>query len=257
MLNNDIIIKASEYYKNEFANNKENELSKYITQTRHFNKETISDFGIGISLNGNGIVEYLSELGYTIQEMRSNGIIRIVEEEAIDFLNERFIIGIRNIYGDLIAFGGRRLGDDKRYKYLNTKTTPLFTKKKTVFNLDKAKYYIDYINNPYLILVEGYCDVMSLWQNGIRNIICTMGTACSDEQAKLIKMFCNKVIICYDGDKAGQIATEKAYNILKDNNIETYKLCLPNNQDPDEFLKQKNGKGLFLELVNKCFEGEQ
>lgn len=252
MINNDIIIQASEYYKSQFDENQDCETAKYITETRKFSKDTINKFGVGISTSSYGLVNYLKAKGYTKDEMRLNGLTNEVDGNATDFLAERFIIEIRGIYGDLVAFGGRKQDGNKRYKYLNTKTTPLFAKKKTVFNLDKAKYYIDYLHNPYLILVEGYCDVMSLWQNGIRNVVCTMGTACSEEQAKLIKMFCNKVVICYDGDTAGQNATDRADLIFKNNNIKTYKLCLPNGKDPDDILGMENGKQIFLDMVKNC-----
>lgn len=252
MINNNIIIQASKYYQKQFAENKDCEIAKYIINNRKFSNETLNIFGIGISTDSKGLIDYLLSLGYTYGEMLSNGLVNKINGVYVDFFTERFIIEIRGIYGDLVAFGGRQLSGNKRYKYLNTKTTPLFTKKKTVFNLDKAKDYIDYINNPYLILVEGYCDVMSLWQNGIKNVVCTMGTACSDEQAKLIKMFCNKVVICYDGDTAGQNATDRADLIFKNNNIKTYKLCLPNCKDPDDILGMDNGKQIFLDMVKNC-----
>lgn len=252
MINNDIIIQASEYYKNQFDENQKCETAKYITETRKFSKDTINKFGVGISTGSYGLVNYLKAKGYTKDEMCLNGLTNEVNGNAVDFLAERFIIEIRGVYGDLVAFGGRKQDGNKRYKYLNTKTTSLFAKKKTVFNLDKAKYYIDYLHNPYLILVEGYCDVMSLWQNGIKNVVCTMGTACSEEQAKLIKMFCNKVVMCYDGDTAGQNATDRADLIFKNNNIKTHKLCLPNCKDPDDILGMDNGKQIFLDLVKNC-----
>ena len=254
MIKNDILIQASKYYQSQFTNNSECEISKYIIETRKFNAETLKKFGVGISTDSQGLIDYLKALGYTIDDMFENGLAFEIDENPVDIFVKRFIIEIRGIYGDLVAFGGRQLTGNKKYKYINTKTTSLFCKRKTVFNLDKAKYNIDYINNPYLILVEGYCDVMSLWQNGIKNVVCTMGTACSSEQAKLIKMFCNRVVICYDGDTAGQNATEKADTILKNNNIETYRLILPNELDPDDILAKENGKELFLELVNKCIK---
>lgn len=118
-----------------------------------------------------------------------------------------------------------------------------------MFNLDKAKYYIPYTSDPYLIVVEGYCDVMSLWQNGIRNVVALMGTACTEYHAKLINMFCPKVVLCLDGDKAGQEATLRADTVLQENGIVTRKLYLPQNQDADEIMQTKNGQSLFKNLV--------
>lgn len=254
MLKNDIVLQASKYYKNTLATNGDSDIGKYITKTRKFSIDTINKFGVGISTDRSGLIDYLLGLGYAKEEMLENGLIIEVDGKAVDFLAERFIIEIRGVFGGLVAFGGRQISGNKKYKYLNTKTTPLFTKKKTVFNLDKAKYHIDYLNTPYLILVEGYCDVMSLWQNGIKNVVCTMGTACSDEQAKLIKMFCDRVVICYDGDNAGQKAIEKADIIFNDNKIHTHKLFLPNGLDPDDILNQENGKELFIGMVNEVLE---
>ena len=251
MIRNDILQKAKEYYTRQFQKNPNHELSKYITESREFNEKTIKRFGIGISPNSKGLVTYLLGKGYTTEEMLKYGLIQMrADLTPYDFLENRFIIEIKDSYGNLIGFAGRQIKGNKKYKYLNIKNTPLFHKKKVVFNLFGAKYNIDYENFPFIILVEGYCDVMTLYQNGIKNVVCTMGTACSEHQAKLIKLYTNNILICYDGDKAGQKATENAIETFKSLNMNVSTLCLPDNQDPDEFLKHNTAQ----DFLNLCCE---
>ena len=123
-------------------------------------------------------------------------------------------------------------------------------------NLDKAKYHIDYLNNPYLIVVEGYCDVMSLWQHGIKNVVAIMGTACTEYQARLIRMFCDKVVLCLDGDGAGQKAMASAEKMLNESGVRTYKAVLPDGKDGDELMQMENGIDLFMGIINKSLQGE-
>lgn len=241
-----ILADTSKYYKQnlELPN-----FYQYVTKTRKYNCDTIHTFGIGASPNNYGLIKHLSQFGYSRENMLEYGLIAKQNNEFVDCMNKRFTMEIRDWNGELCGFCGRVLTDTKRYKYLNTKTTPYFAKRKVVFNLDKAKYYIPYTSDPYLIVVEGYCDVMSLWQNGIRNVVALMGTACTEYHAKLINMFCPKVVLCLDGDKAGQEATLRADTVLQENGIVTRKLYLPQNQDADEIMQTKNGQSLFKNLV--------
>ena len=254
MDNQKIVADASTYYKNQLNDYPYLKQAQYITQKRKYNQNTIATFGIGISSDRNGLVDYLYSLGYDFDTMQKYGLIGTLNEKPIDWLANRFTIEIKDVYGSTIGLVGRTISGDKRYKYLTTKTTPIFVKRKTIFNLDKAKYYIDYINDPYLIIVEGQCDVMSLWQNGIRNVVALMGTSCSEYHAKLIKMFCEKVIICLDGDSAGQKGTERTESTLNKYGIKTYRLLLPDGKDADEIMQIENGKELFLELINKVLK---
>ena len=211
----------------------------------------MATFGLGIAENiiGVTVTEHLRKLGCPPETAEEYGIIYGTDNEWADCMHNRFTIEIRDVFGNLVGFSGRVLGNAKRFKYLNTKSTPCFQKSKVVFNLDKAKYYINYFAEPFLIIVEGHCDVMSLWQNGIRNVVAIMGTSCSEHHAKLIKMFCRKVVLCLDSDKAGQNATLRSEKVLAEQGIEVCKMCLPKGKDADEFMQMKDGKELFKNLV--------
>lgn len=247
---------TSDFYKAMLKRNTKSELYEYVVNKRKFDRNTIETFGIGISPSGTGLIDFLERKGVSSNEMQEFGLIYEKEGELMDYMSHRFTIEIRDVFGALIGFSGRKIRGAGRYKYLNTKTTPLFAKKKTVFNLDKAKYHIDYLNNPYLIVVEGYCDVMSLWQHGIKNVVAIMGTACTEYQARLIRMFCDKVVLCLDGDGAGQKAMESAEKMLNESGVRTYKAVLPDGKDGDELMQMENGIDLFMGIINKSLQGE-
>lgn len=245
------LLETSKFYKDNLRQNPESAFATYIYGKRKYNKETVATFGIGMSENliGVSVVDHLKELGCEPETAQEYGIVYEKNNLWVDCMRNRFTIEIRDVFGNLVGFVGRVIGDTKKFKYLNTKATPCFVKSKIVFNLDKAKYYIDYFKDPYLIIVEGQCDVMSLWQNGIRNVVAIMGTSCSEHHAKLIKMFCHKVVLCLDSDKAGQDATLRSERILTEQGITVCKMCLPQGKDADEFMQMKDGKELFENLV--------
>lgn len=245
------LLETSKFYKENLRQNPDCAFAKYIYGKRKYNSDTVATFGLGIADNiiGVSVAEHLKKLGCSPETAEEYGIVYKSDHGIFDCMHNRFTIEIRDVFGNLVGFSGRVLGDAKRFKYLNTKSTPCFQKSKIVFNLDKAKYYLDYLAEPYLIIVEGHCDVMSLWQNGIRNVVAIMGTSCSESHAKLIKMFCRKVVLCLDSDKAGQDATLRSEKILTEQGIEVCKMCLPIGKDADEFMQMKDGKELFKNLV--------
>lgn len=245
---NDIILNARTYYKQCLDTKQKNEIVDYL-KSRKLSDNTIKLFGLGLSPNNRGLVRYLSEKRYTISDMQMFGLCKTNERsnELYDIMRNRLTMEIRNCRGEVVAFAGR-MTHDGRCKYLNTPSTPIFTKGHTVFNLDKAKYAIDYLNDNYLILVEGYFDVMSLWDKGIRNVVAGMGTAFTDKQAMLLRMFTDRVVVCLDGDEAGQMGGDRAVQTLNACGIKSYKLVLPDNLDADEFIN-KYGKYEFLSLV--------
>ena len=245
------LLETSKFYKENLRQNPDSAFARYIYEKRKYTKETVATFGLGSSANmiGVSVAEHLKKLGCPVETAKEYGIIYEANNTLVDCMQNRFTIEIRDVFGNLVGFSGRVLGDTKRFKYMNTKATPCFQKSKIVFNLDKAKYYINYFAEPFLIIVEGNCDVMSLWQNGIRNVVAIMGTSCSEHHAKLIKMFCRKVVLCLDSDKAGQDATLRSEKVLTEQGIDVCKMCLPKGKDADEFMQMKGGKELFENLV--------
>lgn len=254
MINNDIIICASNFYKNELIKYPNSQEAQYL-EKRKLSQKTISEFGIGISTlkNFNGIIEHIQKNNFNVEEAIDYGIL-IRSEFNPKYINDnmrgRVVVEIKDYKGNIIGFGGRDTLNNE-CKYLNTPTTPLFTKKNNLFNLDKAKYFIQYLNKfNYIILVEGYFDVMSLWDKGIKNVVAPMGTALTDEQCKLIRMFTDNVVLCFDGDEAGQNALKKSINLLNKNNLNPIPMILPNGMDADDVI-QKLGVNEFINILDK------
>lgn len=268
MINNDIMVCASNYYKDQLLKNKNNNNSIEISylRKRKLSNKTIKQFGIGISPYSEyfSVDNFLEKNGFTKEEAKEFGIIIKSEfsNSYYDNMNKRITIEIKDYKGNLIAFGGRDTENLNKIlipKYVNTPQTPLFIKKNNLFNLDKAKYYIDYLDMQkniipnYLILVEGYFDVMSLWDKGIKNVIAPMGTSLTDEQCKLIRMFTDNVVVCFDGDEPGQKAIEKSIRLLKLNYLNPIPMILPKDMDADDVV-QKLGIDYFKKLLEESLK---
>jgi DNA primase len=164
-----------------------------------------------------------------------------------DRFYNRVMFPIIDVRGNVIAFGGRIMTDQKP-KYLNTSDTPVFKKSNQLFSLNNAKKTTD----RTLILCEGYMDVIAVNQAGFQNAVATLGTALTSEQAVLMKRFADDVIICYDADEAGQKATQRAIGILRNAGLNIRVLTVPDGKDPDEFIRKNgaNGSAAFYNLVN-------
>ena len=222
-------------------------------QERNINKDCLKDFGIGASLDYDSLPKYLLEKGYTQEEMLSIGVVQKSEKGRLyDFQAERLIIPIIDNYNNVIAFGGRFLGKTDRAKYKNTKETRLFVKNKVLYNVNNLKKYkkeVGEIDN--VIVVEGYMDTISLYKAGFKNVVASMGTALTIQQAKLLKRYTNKVTICYDGDFAGQTGALRGLEILKNEDLEVKIASIPDNLDPDDIIN-KYGAEKFEEIIKNA-----
>ena len=209
-------------------------------------------FGIGYSNGFNDLTNHLKELGYTEEEMLASGAIKKKDNRVYDPLANRLIFPIIDIYGKVIAFGGRTLDPHPEFaKYLNTADTELFNKRYTLYAINLLKKQRQQGPIPYIIVVEGYMDTISLHKAGFTTAIASMGTALTQEQAKLIKRFCDKVFICYDGDAPGQVATIRGLDILKDNGLDVMVVSLPDGFDPDDVIKTYGKQG-YQKLLDEA-----
>ena len=223
---------------------------EYIIKNRGLSPAIIKHFGIGYAPNDFGaLYRHLRKLGYTDDEMITGFLCaRSQKNNAMyDVYRDRVIFPIIDVTGNVIAFGGRRLDGIKELKYLNTNDTPAFKKSKNLFALNFAK------NNAsdYMILCEGYMDVIALHAAGFENAVATLGTAITPEQARVFSRHTKKVIISYDNDEAGQKAADKAFKLLQDVGIDVriLKSDGEGTKDPDEYIK-KYGKERFSALIN-------
>ena len=202
-------------------------------------------FGIGYSANSNDLPDYLTEKGYTAQEMLAAGVVKQKDGGRLyDPLSNRVTFPIIDIYGNVIAFGGRTLESNPKFaKYLNTAETELFNKRNTLYGINYLKKQRQTGPIPFVIVVEGYMDTISLHKAGFTMTVASMGTALTQSQAKMIKRFADKVYICYDGDSAGQGATLRGLDILRENGLDVMVVQLPDKFDPDDVVKTYGREG--------------
>lgn len=210
--------------------------------------QTATIFGMGYSLGRNQLVAYLASKGYSKENMQEAGLVDTTQSgSVVDTMAGRLIVPIINNIKQVVAFGGRVL-DDSKPKYKNTRDTVLFNKSREIFGQHSVKRLKLETAVKELIVVEGYMDVISLFQSGVKNAIASMGTSLTQDQAKLIKRYVDKVVICYDGDSAGQNATMRGLDILYNHGLDVRVVSLPDNLDPDEYVR-KYGKDAYLKML--------
>ena len=217
---------------------------------RGLKKSSIKRFGLGYAVDSkNSLVNYLISKGYYEKDIvLANLAYKSKYGNLCDRFSGRVMFPIIDLRGNVIAFGGRAL-DDRKPKYLNTSDTIIFKKGLNLFSMNFAKG----CSGDYIILAEGYMDVISLNQTGFNNTVATLGTAITNEQAKLISRYSNEVVISYDSDEAGQKATAKAINILRGNGLSVRVIKIPDGKDPDEYIKKCGSEGYarFKNLITK------
>lgn len=219
---------------------------------RALSDRTIRHFGLGFADDDwNSLCNHLKNKGFSEYEIYSANLAfkRKNGNGIYDRFVNRVMFPIIDLRGNVIAFGGRIMTDEKP-KYLNTSDTPVFKKSENLFSLNNAKSS----GTRTLILCEGYMDVIALNQAGFTNAVATLGTALTNEQAVLMKRYADEVIICYDADGAGQKATARAIQILRNAGLPIKILTVPSGKDPDEFIRSKgdNGPAAFKLLIEKC-----
>lgn len=213
-------------------------------QKRQLESNIATRFGIGYADGYNDMQAYLRGLGYSDEEMLASGVLKKKDQNLYDPLANRLIFPIIDIYGNVIAFGGRSLDPHPEFaKYLNTADTELFNKRNTLYAINYLKKQRQQGPIPYVIVVEGYMDTIALHKAGFTMTVASMGTALTIEQAKMIKRFATKVYICYDGDAPGQNATIRGLDILKENGLDVMVVQLPDGFDPDDVIKTYGREG--------------
>lgn len=225
-------------------------------KSRGLDDGIIKVFALGYAPNSwDSLFKYLKSKGFKEDDMVASNVIGQGQKgNYYDVFRNRVIFPIMDLRGNFIGFGGRVL-DDSKPKYLNTSDTPVFKKSQHLFALNLAKKEI---TNESLVLCEGYMDVVAMHSAGFKNSVATLGTAITSEQARLISKYAKKVIVAYDSDDAGKMATHRALNILDEVDISSTVLKMEDAKDPDEYIK-KNGNirfKLLLENSNNISEYE-
>lgn len=249
----EIMENAAQYFERELRMPNGAEGYKYFTEKRHLSQETLQKFRLGYAPNNNGLMAHLKSLGIDEKDLQELGLIAIPEDKSRkphDFFRNRVMIPITNKQGKIIAFGGRVM-EKIEPKYLNSPDTPIFNKRRNLYNLDKAREVA--YKEKKLIICEGYMDVIALDKFGFGYAVAPLGTALTEEQIIEAWKVCTEPIICLDGDNAGIKAAMRAVDrvlpILRAGYSLKF-LFLPDKMDPDEYL-QAHGATSFAALLNK------
>ena len=212
-------------------------LRDYLAK-RGITSETIVKFGLGASTDYNDLPRYLKNKGYTDEEMLNAGVCQKNQKGNLyDFQAERLIIPIINSLGKVIAFGGRILQAKGIGKYKNTSDTIIFNKKRNLYGINNLKVEKNNSVLKNVIMVEGYMDTISLYQAGFKNVVASMGTSLTLDQAKLLKRYTDVVLVSYDGDSAGEGATIRSLEIFANEGFEVKVVKLPDGKDPDDVIR--------------------
>ena len=217
---------------------------------RGIEDRTIKKFGLGYAPDSwDSLYGYFKEKGTDEKLLLELGLLSQKDGRYFDKFRDRVIFPIINTAGKVIGFGGRALDDKAMPKYLNSPENRVFQKKNNLYALNSTKQ--DIAKAGTAIIVEGYMDAISLYQNGVRNVAASLGTALTDNQAKLINRYTKNVVLSYDADAAGQKAALRGIEVLRNEGCKVKVLHVTDGKDPDEYIK-KNGRDAFDKLVEKA-----
>ena len=242
-------LEAARFYYNSLNQYSNRDVTRYMTE-RGFSGKTLTTFGIGYAdSEWDSLVIHLRNAGFNDEQMLASGIIRKSSRNTlIDLFRDRVMIPIFPSHGRyIIGFGGRAVNDADEPKYINSPENILYRKGEHLFAMNIVRRLRPLPET--LIVVEGYMDVMALYQAGFHNAIASLGTALTENQARLIDRYAKRVILAYDSDQAGIKAALRAIEILEKFNIEIFVLGLGDAKDPDNYIK-KYGKARFQALLN-------
>ena len=238
---------TADYYHKRLYDSKSRAGQEYVKQ-RKLTNETLESYNLGFSGNYDELYRVLRKEGFNDEEIFESGLVKKNEQgQYVDFYRDRFMIPILDVRNRVIAFGGRVLGDAKRFKYLNSPENIVYSKGKHLFGLNVAKRY----EHKKLLIVEGYMDAISLHQRGITNVVAALGTALTTNQGWLLRKNAEQVILGFDADGAGQNAIMRAMEVMQNMGCDMRVLQMTGAKDPDEFII-KYGSARFQKLMNEA-----
>lgn len=242
---------ANEYFHNNlFKSRYKKVLDDYLKGRRNISNEAIKYFQIGLAgEEWDGLIKYAEKKDINTDDLNQAGLVIFSEKNKnyFDRFRHRLMIPIMNLSGKVIAFGGRTLKKGEPAKYMNSPETKLYSKSNVLYNLNLAKDEIR--NSNCVIIVEGYFDVISLWEVGIKNVVASSGTAFTPQQARLLARFAEEVYLFFDADSAGKNAALKSVDSLYDAGLEVKIIVPPEGEDPDS-LAQKFGRDKIDDLMH-------
>ncbi|MFD0692804.1 DNA primase [Paenibacillus sp. GCM10027628] len=240
---------AAKLYHYILGNTEQGKVAKGYLVSRGISDKLIDTFQIGYApAMWDTLVQQLEKRGFSLPLMEKGGLISARHEGSgyVDKFRERIIFPICDPTGKTIAFGGRSMGDAQP-KYLNSPESMLFNKSRTVYNMHQARPHMRKLQQA--VLFEGYVDVIKAWEAGISNGVATMGTALTKEHAALLNRNADKIVVCYDGDNAGQSAAFKSIPILEEAGCQVTVAMLPDGKDPDEYVSTYGFDRFVREII--------
>lgn len=247
-----LLKETAQHYHENLVKNGSKHAADYL-KARNLDERLVRRFGIGLSLNSSEIIKFLEGKGYTKSEMKEAGLIEQKAADYYDVFYGRLIFPILDNFNRVVGFGGRLIdpGSHIPVKYRNTSATMVFDKSKTLYAINLLKKRKQRGDVPYVIIAEGYMDVIALHRAGFDTAVASMGTALTLAQAKTIRNYANTVYISYDGDGAGQKATLRGLDILAGAGLNVKVISLPDGLDPDDLISSR-GSEAYQQLIDEA-----
>lgn len=225
------------------------EAKSYLLEKRGLKPETLKYFGIGFSpLDSRETLSYLMKQGFSGKDLIASGTGVLGKKgQLLDRFRGRIVFTLHDDQGRAVGFAGRSLSKEGA-KYINTPDSPVFSKGQNLYGLFAAKSSIRKAGKA--IVVEGYMDFLSLYEAGVENCVASMGTAFTSQQASLLRRYTQQIVLCFDSDKAGEVATLRGVELLRSQGLEVKIARIPSPYDPDSFLREK-GQEALLEILSR------
>ena len=238
---------ANKYYQNNIKTLYGKTAISYLKK-RNIDESVIKEFEIGLSLNDNNVTKLLKNKGFNEDDLIDIGICGKKDDFVYDVFRNRIMFPIHDSDNKVVGFSGRIYNGESESKYVNSKESVIFKKGKILYNYSRALN--EAREKKQIIIVEGFMDVIRLYTIGIKNVVATMGTAITKEHADLIRRLSKNVILCFDGDSAGQKATISALQMLENIGLEPKIVRLEDDLDPDDYIVKKGKEKFQNHLIN-------
>ncbi|MCX5798704.1 MAG: DNA primase [Proteobacteria bacterium] len=242
----DALLKLTDYYHSNLKNSK---FALQYLEKRGIDRGIIDEFKIGFS-DGQGynMKVFLKDAGIPNDVLLATGILRIKDGDIYDIFRGRVVIPIFDVNKKVIGFGGRTIEKDGFPKYINSPESPIFSKRLSLFGIDKTKKYITEKDEAFI--VEGYFDFISLYTSGLKNVVSTLGTSVTEEQLSKLRNYTENITLMLDGDEAGIKSALRLIELFSELDINGNMVVLPEGHDPDSFVRKEGIEGVN-QIINK------
>jgi DNA primase len=245
----EIMEEAASFFHNNLKDVKEHQPVINYLEKRGITKETINVFRIGYAPGNNSLLNHLRKQGFTLENLEKVSLVLGGTAGFRDLFHNRITFPIFDVRSRIVGFGARLYKDiPDSPKYINSLENILYSKREHLFGLNFSKDEIVKLNSA--VIVEGYLDMITPFMHGIKNIVASLGTALTNEQIRLLKRYTSCVILIYDSDKAGQLATLRSVDLLLESDLKVQVAALPSGYDPDSLIIKK-GKDVLFDLIEK------